>query len=95
MARAPLLQLSDTSLTFGGNPLFFELSLVVQQGDRVALVGRNGSGKSTLAWIMAGLTVPTSGSCLLDGRPVSDQVGAVALSRRADDEATADSEEVG
>ena len=32
---------------------------------------------------MAGLTVPTSGSCLLDGMPVSDQVGAVAISFQA------------
>ncbi len=55
MARAPLLQLSGISLTFGGNPLFAELSLVIQQGDRVVLVGRNGSGKSTLMKIMAGL----------------------------------------
>jgi len=61
MARAPLLQLSDTSLTFGGNPLFSELSLVVQQGDRVALVGRNGSGKSTLMKIMAGLVEADKG----------------------------------
>ncbi|WP_151719615.1 ABC-F family ATP-binding cassette domain-containing protein [Gemmobacter serpentinus] len=56
MARAPLLQLSGISLTFGGNPLFEGLDLVVQPGDRVALVGRNGSGKSTLMKIMAGLT---------------------------------------
>ncbi|NEX45041.1 ABC-F family ATP-binding cassette domain-containing protein [Pseudotabrizicola algicola] len=56
MARAPLLQLSDISLTFGGNPVFDNLSLVVQPGDRVALVGRNGSGKSTLMKVMAGLT---------------------------------------
>ncbi|MCA0920810.1 ABC-F family ATP-binding cassette domain-containing protein [Pseudooceanicola nanhaiensis] len=55
MARAPLLQLSDISLTFGGDPVFHDLSLVVQQGDRVALVGRNGSGKSTLMKVMAGL----------------------------------------
>ncbi len=61
MARAPLLQLSDTSLTFGGNPLFSELSLVLQQGDRVALVGRNGSGKSTLMKIMAGLVEADKG----------------------------------
>jgi ATP-binding cassette subfamily F protein uup len=61
MARAPLLQLSDTSLTYGGNPLFSELSLVVQQGDRVALVGRNGSGKSTLMKIMAGLVEADKG----------------------------------
>ena len=55
MARAPLLQLSDISLTFGGAPVFDDLSLVVQPGDRVALVGRNGSGKSTLMKVMAGL----------------------------------------
>lgn len=55
MARVPLLQLSDISLTFGGDPVFSDLSLVVQPGDRVALVGRNGSGKSTLMKVMAGL----------------------------------------
>jgi energy-coupling factor transport system ATP-binding protein len=49
----------------------------------VLIHGLNGSGKSTLAWIMAGLTVPTAGSCLLDGKPVSDQVGAVAISFQA------------
>ncbi len=55
MARAPLLQLSQISLTFGGNPLFAELDMTIQPGDRVALVGRNGSGKSTLMKVMAGL----------------------------------------
>ncbi len=61
MARAPLLQLSSISLTFGGNPLFQGLDLVVQEGDRVALVGRNGSGKSTLMKVMAGLVEPDAG----------------------------------
>lgn len=55
MARAPLLQVTDIALTFGGDPVFEDLSLVVQPGDRVALVGRNGSGKSTLLKVMAGL----------------------------------------
>ncbi len=55
MARAPLLQLSGISLTFGGDPVFSDLDAVVQAGDRVALVGRNGSGKSTLLKVMAGL----------------------------------------
>ncbi len=61
MARAPLLQLSEVSLTFGGDPLFDHLSLSVQAGDRIALVGRNGSGKSTLMKIMAGLVEPDLG----------------------------------
>jgi ATP-binding cassette subfamily F protein uup len=62
MARAPLLQLSDISLTFGGDPVFDALDLVVQPNDRVALVGRNGSGKSTLMKVMAGLVEPDKGS---------------------------------
>ena len=62
MAQAPLLQLSDISLTFGGEPIFADMSLVVHQGDRVSLVGRNGSGKSTLMKVMAGLVEPDTGT---------------------------------
>ncbi|MGN0932714.1 ABC-F family ATP-binding cassette domain-containing protein [Falsigemmobacter intermedius] len=62
MARAPLLQLSGISLTFGGNPVFDDLDLVVQAGDRMALVGRNGSGKSTLMKVMAALAEADQGS---------------------------------
>lgn len=65
MARAPLLQLSDISLTFGGDPVFDELSTTVQPGDRLALVGRNGSGKSTLMKVMAGLVEADSGTRVL------------------------------
>ena len=65
MARAPLLQLNEISLTFGGDPVFEDLSLIVQPGDRVALVGRNGSGKSTLMNVMAGLVEPDRGEVVL------------------------------
>lgn len=65
MARAPLLQLSDISLTYGGDPVFDGLSLNVQPGDRVALVGRNGSGKSTLMKVMAGFVEPDRGEVVL------------------------------
>lgn len=54
--------MSDIALTFGGDPVFEDLSLVVQPGDRVALVGRNGSGKSTLMKVMAGLVEADSGT---------------------------------
>lgn len=65
MARIPLLQMSDISLTFGGEPVFDGLDLVVQPGDRVALVGRNGSGKSTLMKVMAKLVEPDRGDIVV------------------------------
>ncbi len=65
MARIPLLQMSGISLTFGGDPVFSGLDLVVQPGDRVALVGRNGSGKSTLMKVMAGLVEPDAGDIVV------------------------------
>ncbi|MCA2010941.1 ATP-binding cassette domain-containing protein [Cereibacter sphaeroides] len=65
MAPAPLLQLSGISLTYGGNPLFSDLDMVIQPGDRLALVGRNGSGKSTLMKIMAGMVEADKGSRIL------------------------------
>ncbi|MBY6134638.1 ATP-binding cassette domain-containing protein [Nocardioides marinus] len=71
MARIPLLQMSGISLTFGGDPVFADLDLVVQPGDRVALVGRNGSGKSTLMKVMAGIVEADSGSIVVPpGRSV-------------------------
>jgi ATP-binding cassette subfamily F protein uup len=72
MARAPLLQLSGISLTFGGTPVFDGLDLNVQPGDRVALVGRNGSGKSTLMKVMAGLVEPDRGTRIV---PSGTRVG--------------------
>lgn len=65
MARVPLLQMNDISLTFGGDPVFDNLDLVVQPGDRVALVGRNGSGKSTLMKVMAGLIEADKGDIVV------------------------------
>ena len=62
MARAPLIQLSNVGLTFGGNPVFEDLGVIVQTDDRVSLVGRNGSGKSTLMKVMAGLVDADEGS---------------------------------
>ena len=62
MVRIPLLQLCGISVNFGGKPLFEGLNLVIQPGDRVALVGRNGSGKSTLLKLMAAVVEQDKGT---------------------------------
>ncbi|MBK8456490.1 MAG: ABC-F family ATP-binding cassette domain-containing protein [Phyllobacteriaceae bacterium] len=59
---APLIQLDGLKLTFGGAPLFVDVSLSVEPGARIALVGRNGSGKSTLLKIVAGLAEAQDGT---------------------------------
>ena len=59
---APLIQLRDIALTFGGTPLLTQAELSVSAGERVCLVGRNGSGKSTLLKIAAGMIECDSGS---------------------------------
>ena len=59
---APLIQLKDIKLTFGGTPLLAGVELSVSPAERVCLIGRNGSGKSTLLKIAAGTIEPDSGS---------------------------------
>ena len=86
--HAPVIELVGVGHEYGsGTPwaktALRDINLVVEQGDGVLIHGGNGSGKSTLAWIMAGLTIPTAGDCLMDGRPTHEQVGAVALSFQA------------
>jgi ABC transport system ATP-binding/permease protein len=61
----PLLTLQDIKLSLGGTPLFESAELLLQQGERLCLVGRNGSGKSTLLKIAAGLLEPDSGERFL------------------------------
>ncbi|MEP3246158.1 MAG: ATP-binding cassette domain-containing protein [Sneathiella sp.] len=51
---APVLALQEARITFGGGDLFNDISLGIEPGMRVALVGRNGSGKSTLLKAIAG-----------------------------------------
>ena len=54
-APPPLVALQGASITFGGNPLFDDLTVAIARGDKACLVGRNGSGKSTLMKALAGL----------------------------------------
>jgi ATP-binding cassette subfamily F protein uup len=61
MSDTPLISLQEASKSFGEHPLFSNLSLVVSERERLALIGSNGSGKSTLLKILATLEELDSG----------------------------------
>ncbi|MEU1206964.1 ATP-binding cassette domain-containing protein [Nocardia sp. NPDC005825] len=85
----PVLELTGVGHTYNRGtpweaPAVHDVDLSVRRGEALLIVGGNGSGKSTLAWIMAGLTVPTAGTCTLrepmgTTHPVHKRIGAVQL----------------
>ncbi len=79
-----VLELQDVHVTHGAGtpwavPALHAVNLRLESGDRLLVVGGNGSGKSTLLSVLGGLIVPTSGTCLLDGEPVSDRSDLVSI----------------
>ena len=60
-----MIDLSGIRLAFGERDIFKNISLRVEDGERVALFGINGAGKSTLLKIIAGLTHPDEGTLAL------------------------------
>ena len=58
----PLLSLDHVGHAYGHVPLLDDVSLQLEAGERVALIGRNGSGKSTLLRVAGGELVPDRGT---------------------------------
>ena len=61
MSNAPLLSLQNISFGLGNEPLFDDVSMSINDGDRLCLVGRNGAGKSTFLKLIAGILEPDDG----------------------------------
>lgn len=66
----PLLEVRGISKQFSGVQALDNVSLTLSRGEVLAVVGENGAGKSTLMRILAGVTQPTSGSIIVDGKRV-------------------------
>ena len=69
-----MISVENLKVEFGVKPLFSEASFVINDRDRIALVGKNGAGKSTLIYLMTGLLTPRSGEALMDGVNVRERL---------------------
>ena len=67
-----MLEARDVSKSYstprGPLPILDQVSLKLDQGETISIVGPSGTGKSTLLYILGALDPPTSGTVLLDGR---------------------------
>ena len=68
----PLVQLKNISLSFGDQPLLDNVNLVINEKEKLALVGRNGTGKSTLLNLLQKTVQPDDGEIVFqDGIIIS------------------------
>jgi len=74
-----LIEMRGVTKEYRGVPAVRDVDFTLEAGEIHALLGENGAGKSTLTKIMAGVTLPTRGEMLLDGRAVSFATPAQAL----------------
>ena len=56
-----MISIDGLAVEFSGTTLFSDISFVINEKDRIALMGKNGAGKSTLLKILAGVRQPTRG----------------------------------
>ena len=70
MAITPLIQLNNVSFAYQGEPVLSRISLEINEGEYVGVIGPNGGGKTTLLRVILGLSKPGSGEVSLFGQPV-------------------------
>src|ERR671936_1041387 len=70
-ARPPMLELSGVAAAYGKFQALFDVSLTVDEGEIVTLVGANGAGKTTTLRVISGLLHPKKGKVHFQGRDIS------------------------
>ena len=63
-----MISVEGLKVEFGVKPLFHDVSFVINDRDRIALVGKNGAGKSTTLKMLTGMMKPTAGKIYFDGK---------------------------
>ena len=80
-----MISIENLKVEFGVKPLFHDVSFVVNDKDRIALIGKNGAGKSTLLKIIAGLQKPTTGNVAI---PTDTTIGYLPQVMNLQDDTT-------
>ena len=68
-----IIQIQNVSKSFGAKQALSGVSLDIPEGKIFGLLGPNGAGKTTLIRIINRITIPTSGTVLFQGRPITDE----------------------
>lgn len=78
------LTASNISVSYGSNKIIENISLRLQQGEIVSLLGVSGVGKTTLFNVLSGLLVPEEGSITLDGEDITGKTGKLSYMLQKD-----------
>ena len=81
MGSSPLLTMRDVAKSFGASRALDGVSLELEAGEVLALLGENGAGKSTLMKVLSGAYRPDAGSMTLGGEPYTPRGPRDALAR--------------
>ena len=76
------LEVKNISKSFGNNPVLKNISIELNKGELVCLLGVSGGGKTTLFNIISGLLNPDSGQVLLDGDDITNQPGNISYMQK-------------
>ena len=88
-AATPKVELRNVNLRYfgleGETEALKDVSISIAPGEFVAIIGQSGCGKSTLLSLISGILMPTDGTVLLDGKPVTGPSRKVGKDRRPHD----------
>ena len=82
--RMKKLEVNHISKCFDGKPILQDISITLNQGELVSLLGVSGGGKTTLFNIIAGLLPPDEGNVILNGKDITNQPGQISYMMQKD-----------
>ena len=78
------LEVKNVSKSFNGRPILQDISIELNRGELVCLLGVSGGGKTTLFNVISGLLLPDGGQVILDGRDITGKPGSISYMLQKD-----------